>query len=221
MAVQFRLPLEALLSTSVANLNSGTVSFYEDGTLVATTVYADSDRGTPTGVAGVVTLDSVGQHGPVYLPDAIVRVIVKNSSGSTVANGDFDVDGRDTQERQHTIKHVVDGGGSVPGTGVTGDAMVTHACTIVAWSVLADQSGSMETDVWIKPYVANSPPTVANTVVASDYPKITTASSADGSALTGWTTAIAANSQVRFNLRSITTITRFTITLHCERILDR
>lgn len=221
MAVQFRLPMEAVLSTSVANLASGTLNFYLDNTLTPTTVYSDANRGTPTGVSGVVTLDSVGQHGPIYLPDAIVRCIVKNSAGSTVANGDFDVDGRDTQDREFTIKHVVDGGGSPPGTGVTGDAFVPYACTIVGWNVEADQSGSMETDVWIKPYVANSPPTVANSVVASDYPKITTASSADGSALTGWTTAIAANSQVRFNLRSVTTITRYTVTIVCERILDR
>lgn len=221
MAVQFRLPPEAVLSTSVANLASGTLNFYEIGTLTPTTVYSDFNRGTPTGVSGVVTLDSVGQHGPVYLPNARVRCIIKNSSGSAVANGDFDLDGRDTQTIEHTIKHVVDGGGATPGTGITGDAYVSHDCTIVGWNIEADVSGSCEVDVWIKPYVANSPPTVANTVVASDYPKITTASSADGSALTGWTTAIAADSQIRWNLRSVTTITRFTITLICERILAR
>lgn len=221
MAVLFRIPAESLLSTSVANLASGTLNFYTIGTLTPTTIFSDFDRNTPTGVSGVFTLDSVGQHTTIYLPNARVRCIIKNSAGSTVANGDFDVDGRDTQSREHTIKHVIDGGGTPPGTGVTGDADVTHACTIVGWSILADLSGSMEVDVWIKPYVANSPPTVANTVVAAVYPKITTATSADGSSLTGWTTAIAANSQVRFNLRSITTITRATVTLHCVRTLDR
>ncbi len=220
MAVQFRLPPEAVLSTSVANLASGTLNFYEDDTLVATTVYADTARGTPTGVSGVVTLDSVGQHGPIYLPNAIVRCIIKNSAGTTIANGDFDVNGIDTEDIDIMLEHTSDGGGSVLSTGVKGDKRCDITGTIIRWTIEADQSGSCEWDIWKKPFVANSPPTVANTIVASDQPTLTTAQSATGTSLTGWTNTVTAGDTFRFKLNSVSTITRCTLSLTIRRTVD-
>ncbi len=220
MAVQFRLPMEGVLSTAVANLASGTLNFYEDGTLTPTTVYSDFARATPTGVSGVVTLDSVGQHGPIYLPNAIVRVIVKNSAGSTVANGDFDVNGIDTEDIDVMLEHTSDGGGVVLSTGVKGDKYCDVTGTIIRWTIECDQSGSCEWDIWKKPFVANSPPTIANTITASAKPTLTTAQSSTGTSLTGWTTAVTAGDTFRFNLNSATTITRCVLSLTIRRTVD-
>lgn len=220
MAVLFRLPPEAILSTSVANLASGTVNFYADGTLTPATVYSDFARTTPTGVSGVVTLDSVGQHGPVYLPNAIVRVIVKNSAGTTIANGDFDVNGVDTEDIDIMLEHTSDNGASVLATGVKGDKYCDITGTIIRWTIEADQSGSMVWDIWKKAFSANSPPTVANTITASAKPTLTTAQSATGTSLTGWTTAVTAGDTFRFNLDSVTTCTRAVLTLTIRRTVD-
>lgn len=220
MAVLFRLPMEGVLSTAVANLASGTLNFYEDGTLTPTTVYSDSARTTPTGVSGVVTLDSVGQHGPVYLPNAIVRCIVKNSAGTTVANGDFDVNGVDTEDIDIMLEHTSDGGGSALTTGVKGDKRCDITGTIIRWTIECDQSGSMVWDIWKKQFVANSPPTVANTITASAKPTLTTAQSATGTSLTGWTTAVTAGDTFRFNIDSISTVTRAVLSLTIRRTVD-
>jgi hypothetical protein len=112
-----------------------------------------------------------------------------------------------------TITYVIDGGGSAPTTGVKGDLLIPFACTINSVTLQADQSGSAVVDIWKKTYTLNSPPTVANTITAAALPTLATAQSSQDATLTGWTTAIAANDMLRFNLNSVTTCTRITLTL--------
>jgi hypothetical protein len=111
------------------------------------------------------------------------------------------------------ITYVIDGGGSVPSTGVKGDLLIPFACTINSATLQADVSGSAVVDIWKKTYTPSSPPTVANTITAAALPTLTTAQSSQDATLTGWTTAIAANDMLRFNLNSVTTCTRITLTL--------
>jgi len=54
---------------------------------------------------------------------------------------------------------------------------------------------------------------VADTITASAKPTITTAVKSQDSTLTGWTTAITAGDTLRFNVDSITSITRITLSL--------
>jgi hypothetical protein len=115
------------------------------------------------------------------------------------------------------IQAVFDGGGVALTTGVKLDLPIPFACTIVEWTILADQSGSIQFDIW-KDTFANYPPTIADTIVASAKPLISAATKAQSSTLTGWTTAIAANDTLRFNIDSVTSITRATLSLKVRRL---
>jgi hypothetical protein len=114
------------------------------------------------------------------------------------------------------IEYVIDGGGSVPATGVKGFIEVPFACTIKRVSLVADQSGSAVVDIWNAAY-ASFPPVVGNTITASALPTLSSAQKYQDSTLSGWTTSLAAGSWLAFNLNSATTVTRLTLSLLVQR----
>ena len=114
------------------------------------------------------------------------------------------------------IGFVLDGGGAPLTTGVKGYVTVPYPCTITGWTLLADVSGSVVIDIWKDTY-ANYPPLVADTITASAKPTISAATKATSTTLTGWTTAIAANDILAFNVDSVSTITRLSISLSVTR----
>lgn len=107
---------------------------------------------------------------------------------------------------------VIDGGGSTITTGIKGDLVVPIGCTIVSVTMVADQSGSIVIDIWKDTYT-NYPPTIADTITASAKPTISAALKSQDTTLTGWTTSVAAGDTIRFNVDSITSITRVTLSL--------
>lgn len=109
-----------------------------------------------------------------------------------------------------------DGFGDVLDTGIIGDLVVPFACTITKATLLADQSGSVVVDIW-KDTLANFPPTNADSITAAAPPTISTATKSEDATLTGWDVDIAAGEILRFNIDSITSITRLTISLTVER----
>mgnify|MGYP003650134438 FL=1 len=115
-------------------------------------------------------------------------------------------------QRTSAVIWEIDGGGAAITTGVKGEIRVPFACTITEYTLLADQSGSIVVDLWVDTY-ANYPPTVADTITASAKPTISATTKATSSTLTGWTTSIAAGSTMKFNVDSITTLTRCTVIL--------
>lgn len=114
------------------------------------------------------------------------------------------------------ISYVIDGGGSVITTGLKGFLQIPFACTINSWTIMADATGSMVIDIWKDTY-ANYPPTVADTITASAKPSLSSANKATSSTLTGWTTSIAADDVLAFNVDSASTVQRVTITLKVTR----
>lgn len=112
----------------------------------------------------------------------------------------------------NTITFIIDGGGSAITTGVKGDLEITFNCTINRVTLLADQSGSIVVDIWKDTYL-NYPPTDADSITASAPPTLSSATKSQDSTLTGWTTTITAGDTLRFNVDSITTCTRVTISL--------
>jgi hypothetical protein len=110
------------------------------------------------------------------------------------------------------LTYVIDGGGSAISTGVAGDLYVPFPVNIVSATLLADQTGSVVVDIWSDAY-ANFPPTIADTITGSAPPTISAAAKAQDSTLTGWTTLIPAGNTLRFNVNSVSTITRLTIAL--------
>jgi hypothetical protein len=111
----------------------------------------------------------------------------------------------------------VDGGGATIATGtVKGDYTADFAFTIVGWTLLANQSGSIVFDIWKDTY-ANYPPTVADTITASAKPTISSATKGQSTTLTGWTTSVASNDTLRFKIDSVTNIQHVTLALKCTR----
>lgn len=116
------------------------------------------------------------------------------------------------------IEFVIDGGGAEIATGVQGDLEIPFACTILAATLLADQTGSIVVNVW-KDVYANFPPTVADKITASAPPTISTATNSQDTTLTGWTKTIAAGDILRFNVDSVTDIERVTLSLKVTRAI--
>lgn len=114
------------------------------------------------------------------------------------------------------VSFVIDGNGATITTGIRGDWIVPFACTILGVTAVADQSGSIVVDLWEDTY-ANYPPTDADTITASAPVTISSATKSQDTTLTGWDTALAAGSIVRFNVDSVTSIQRVTITLDIQR----
>lgn len=118
------------------------------------------------------------------------------------------------------VQTVISGGGSVITTGSKPDAdiYIPFACDIVGWTILGDgaQSGSVVIDIWKDSY-ANFPPVVADTITASAKPTVSSAIKDQSSTLTGWTTAIPADSILRFNVDSVSTFTSLKIILSLRR----
>ena len=98
------------------------------------------------------------------------------------------------------------------------DIVVPFACTITKASLLgaAATTGSIVIDIWKDTY-ANFPPTDADSITASAPPTITTAVKSEDATLTGWTKALAAGDVLRFNVDSVTDITRVTLVLDITR----
>lgn len=71
---------------------------------------------------------------------------------------------------------------------------------ITAWEVIGDVPGTNQFDVWLRA-ATSFPPTVAQTITASDKPKTTAAIRATGSC-TGWTTDFAVGDVFMFHLDS-------------------
>lgn len=159
-----------------------------------------------SGTGAVVRVTSAALVTPdLGTPSALV---LTNASGLPTA-------ALPANQKIRAISYTIDGGGSTITTGIKGDLQVPFACTITRATLLADQSGSIVVNVW-KDTVANYPPTVADKITASAPPTITTATNSTDATLSGWTTSITALDTLRFNVDSVTTITRVTLMLSCN-----
>ena len=138
----------------------------------------------------------------LFVDSATGKISVRTSAGVTVS----------LEDDLKTINFIVDGGGSAITTGQKGHVVVDFACTVQAWTILADQSGSIVIDVWKDTY-ANFPPTVADTIAGSEKPTLAAAQKNQDTNLTTWTTSIAAGDILAFNVDSATTVTRVTVAL--------
>jgi hypothetical protein len=84
---------------------------------------------------------------------------------------------------------------------------VPFAGTIVKAQLIAAPSGSATVDVRTVAFASYTGPSSTSTITASDTPALSSAASYTDSTLTGWTTALTANSVVCFYLTSPTTVT--------------
>ena len=120
------------------------------------------------------------------------------------------------------IEFVIDGGGSVLTTGVKGYVEVDFGCTVNQVTLLADQSGSVEVDIWKCTYANFAPPThpaVTDTITnyPTNTPVISGAEKYQDGTLSNWITTISAGDILGYNVVSATTITRVTVSLKVTR----
>lgn len=116
------------------------------------------------------------------------------------------------------IVFVIDGGTLAITTGVKGSLQVPFAFQIVSWSILADAAGAIVVDVW-RCAENDYPPVAAGSIAGSAKPTIlASAQKASSESLNGWATVLQAGDVLRFNVDSISTIKRATVTLSAVRL---
>lgn len=146
------------------------------------------------------------------------------SDGSLGAPGDvLASDGTYATWRTNLSPHevVLDGGGSTIATGVKLDLRLLYDAEIRGVSLLADQSGDLELDLWKCSYADfddSTHPVIGDSIVASAPPTITASVKSEDTTLTGWDTTIDAGDVLRVVVASATSITRATLVLHLARV---
>lgn len=115
-----------------------------------------------------------------------------------------------------TLYAIIDGGGSAITTGVKLDLPIEFNCDISRVRMVADQAGSIVVDIWKQPY-ADFPPEDAESITASAPPTISATDKSLDTTLTGWTTSLVDGDVLRFNVDSVTTTTRVTISLRVTK----
>ena len=209
-----------------ANITQEPWEFILPGTGITVTIEGDSGSAVRLAIDSsvVVTQDNANW---VDLTDGGATTLHSHSGGSydsTVTSGITDfVEGSDTNapwdvpgvgEGQIFVN--IDGGGSAITTGVKGDLYIPFSITLHSVTLIADQSGSIVIDIW-NDLIANYPPTVADTITASDKPTLSTATTSQDNDISTWTTSIPGGSTLRFNVDSITTVTRVQMILGYQR----
>ncbi len=118
-----------------------------------------------------------------------------------------------------SITLTIDGQGVVITTGIKGYKYIPRACTIVAATIYSDNAtpvtGSIVFDVW-RDVQANYPPTVADTITASDKPTLTSGIFSQDTTLTGWSASLAVGDFLGFNVDSVSSLTKVVLELSVQ-----
>lgn len=129
--------------------------------------------------------------------------------------GGFVVDAIGVNNNLADIEFQIDGGGSVITTGIKGYLKVPWAGSLVFWTLIADQSGTISVDI----LRANAAVPTVSMVGGGTKPNLAAAQIL-GSAPSGWTsTSLAANDWLGFQITgSVTSVTRITVDLAVSKI---
>lgn len=115
------------------------------------------------------------------------------------------------------VEYVVDGAGGVLTTGDKGCLRIPFACIINDVMLIADVSGSIVVDIHKVAYTSYTVG-FTSSICASAKPTITATTKSLDTTLTGWTTTVAENDILRFNIDSVSTITRILIALKVTKL---
>jgi len=153
---------------------------------------------------------------PEALEIAEQRIVGRKTSGNITGLTGAEVN--TILEQVSTLNFIIDGGGSAITTGQKGHIVVDFACTIMAWTLLADTSGAIKVDIWKDTY-ANFPPTNDDSICNGHEPEIAASGAkAQDTDLSDWgDVTVDAGDVLAFNVDSCATITRCTIALKVKR----
>ena len=169
------------------------------------------------GVRGVTLTDGTTEAHPVREILFQGATVIDNDDGTAIVivgpgePGDLG----ETEGTSFAIFWVIDNAGDAITTGIKGDIQIPFACSITAWTILADQSGDITIDVWTDAY-GNYPPTDADSITGGNEPEVSGDTDATGG-VSGWSTSIAAGDTLRFNVDDVDAITKATLILTVER----
>ncbi len=217
---RFVMPFQYAQSQTGAPVSGALLYFYSSGTTTPLDTYSDQGLTIPN--TNPVVADQYGIFPNIFLQSTSYRVVLTEPPTATGGPGaqlwsadpvSTYVPPAVTTPITVVIEMTVDGDGVVPTPGVCGDLYVPFACTINAAVLQSTLSGSVVVDIWAAPFVVNTPPTITSSIVASAPPTLVTSQSSIDTALTGWVVDIPAGTALRFNINSIATVTRFTMSL--------
>lgn len=123
---------------------------------------------------------------------------------------------------QFSIPIRLGNGVAVPSTGAMPVAIyIPRKCKIRAWSIVADASGSIVVDLW-RDVLANYPPTVADTIVSSGKPTLSSARTASASPTnTTWPNRVLlAGHYLLPNIDSVSTVKMVMLSLLCSNLQE-
>ena len=141
------------------------------------------------------------------------------ASHSDIASAGADID--DAVGKRHTERATfgitLDGGGSAITTGIKGYLEIPYGCTITAWTLGADQSGSIKIDIWKDTY-ANYPPTGDDSICDGHEPEISEGVVARDTDLSDWdSVTVTAGDVIGFNVDSCSAITLATLVFYATK----
>lgn len=218
---RFVIPYQYAQSLTGAPLPNALLYFYASGTVTPLDTFSEDTLTIPN--KNPVVADQYGVFPDIFLQSLNYRVVLQEQPTATGGPGAEIWTADPVAPYSATppiapitvvIEMTVDGNGTTPGTGICGDLYVPFACDISAAVIQSTvNNGSVVVDIWAAPFVTNTPPTIVNSIVASDPVTLVTSQSSIDTVLTGWTTNIPAGTALRFNINSIAILTRFTMSL--------
>lgn len=214
----------------VVAFGSNTVSLSQDQQVAGSIFHLTTGSPGPTGactldfaafgMGNFTVINDLGQACTLQISGQPLSapVIADGTSGTFASDGTNvrQVGAAAASSSVADIGFLIDGGGSAIATGLKGYIEVPFNCTINRNTQLADQTGSIVVNIWKCSYANFNPgthPVAADKITASAPPTISSGVKSQDNTLTGWTTAITAGDILAFNVDSVTTIQRVTLSL--------
>lgn len=149
-------------------------------------------------LAGRTTIDCTG-----------TGITCSDAGGKTV----FNVPGASATQ-QHSITFVIDGGGTAILAGdLNAFPTAAYSCTINRADISADQSGSIEVDIWLE---SGAIPTAADLISGATPVELSGAQLAQNVSLAGWSLAVVSGDVFGASVASAMTVERVTVQIWCE-----
>ncbi|HEY4000398.1 MAG TPA: hypothetical protein VGO93_16105 [Candidatus Xenobia bacterium] len=196
------------LGTPVNPSDAATKSYVDNSTLTV------DNNGTAVGSRKTINFIASG---------AATLAIVDNSAANRVDVTIGAPSGNGTSGTALVFEDVgctIDGGGTVPVTGIKAFRKMDYAGTITEVDVIADQSGNCTIDLY-KDTLAHLPVSPTQSITGGNYPSLSSSQTSSMTTFTGWTTVtISAGDVIAFVLNSATTVTRITVNITIQRAIN-